>query len=151
MVGRQHCAVNSTHTLSIRQTLLTSYRVETNFFGKGNVSVYDRAVYYPVATPQDDFHTYTIDWTAERIEWIVDGVTVRTLAYDDPLTNGGTNYPQTPMKIKLGAWCGGCSGEPEGTVQWAGGATTFTSTPYVMYVESVNVSRLLSMHYVLRH
>jgi Glycosyl hydrolases family 16 len=27
----------------------------------------------------DDFHKYTIDWNAERIEWGVDGSVVRTL------------------------------------------------------------------------
>ena len=113
--------------------------VETNFFGKGNTTAYDRAVYYPVSTPQDEFHTYTVDWNKERIEWIIDGVTVRTLGYNDPLTVGGTNYPQTPMRLKLGNWCGGCAGEPKGTVAWAGGKTTFTDSPYVMYVESVQI------------
>lgn len=113
--------------------------VETNFFGKGNTTAYDRAVYYPVDNPQDDFHTYTVDWNSDRIEWIIDGTTVRTLSYNDPLTVGGTNYPQTPMRLKLGNWCGGCQGEPEGTVQWAGGKTTFDDAPYIMYVESVTI------------
>lgn len=85
-----------------------------------------------MSTPQDTFQTYTVDWTSERIEFIIDGVTVRTLAYDDPLTVGGKNYPQTPMRLKLGNWCGGCAGEPEGTVEWAGGNTTFDNAPYTM-------------------
>lgn len=114
-------------------------QVETNFFGKGNTSSYDRAVYYPVSTPQTESHTYTVDWNSDRIEWIIDGKTVRTLTRNDPLTVGGTQYPQTPMRLKLGSWCGGCKGEPDGTVQWAGGATTFNEAPYVMYVESVNI------------
>ena len=114
-------------------------QVESNFFGKGNTTAYDRAIYYPVDTPQDTFHTYTIDWNSERLLFIIDGVTVRTLGYNDPLTIGGTNYPQTPMKLKLGNWCGGCKGEPKGTVAWAGGETTFEGSPYVMYVESVNI------------
>ena len=114
-------------------------QVETNFFGKGNTTVYDRAVYYSVTEPQSEFHTYTVDWTSERIAWIIDGVTVRTLAYTDPLTNGGKNYPQTPMRLKLGNWCGGCSGEAQGTVEWAGGNTTFNNAPYVMYVKSVAI------------
>lgn len=115
-------------------------QVETNFFGKGNTSAYDRATYETVSTPQSTSHTYSVDWTSERIEWIIDGTTVRTLAYDDPLTVGGQNYPQTPMRVKLGSWCGGCTGEPTGTVQWAGGATTFGSEAYVMYVESVDIT-----------
>lgn len=115
-------------------------QVETNFFGKGNTTAYDRAVYYSVSTPQSSFHTYTVDWNSDRINWIIDGTIVRTLTYDDPLTVGGKNYPQTPMRLKLGNWCGGCSGEPEGTIEWAGGATTFDNTPYTMYVESVSIS-----------
>lgn len=116
-----------------------THQVETNFFGKGNTTVYDRAVYYPVSTPQTELHTYSVDWTSERIEWIIDGVTVRTLGYNDPLTIGGKNYPQTPMRVKLGSWCGGCAGEPAGTVTWAGGKTTFNDAPYIMYVESVDI------------
>lgn len=124
--------------MALPEYLLT-HPYRTNFFGKGNTTVYDRAIYYQVSTPQDTFHTYTIDWTSERLEFIIDGVTVRTLAYDDPLTIGGTNYPQTPMRLKLGNWCGGCAGEAEGTVEWAGGNTTFDNAPYTMYVESVTI------------
>ncbi|KAF2769554.1 concanavalin A-like lectin/glucanase [Teratosphaeria nubilosa] len=115
-------------------------QVETNFFGKGNTSTYDRATYATVSTPQSTMHTYTVDWTSERIEWIVDGTTVRTLEATDSSTNGGNNYPQTPMQIKLGSWCGGCSGEAEGTIEWAGGETTFDDAPYVMYVEKLELT-----------
>ncbi|KAK4545790.1 hypothetical protein LTR36_002744 [Oleoguttula mirabilis] len=115
-------------------------QVETNFFGKGNTTSYDRAIYYSVSTPQDSFHTYTIDWTSERIEWIIDGTVVRTLPYSDALTLEGKNYPQTPMVLKMGNWCGGCSGEAAGTIEWAGGNTTFDNAPYTMYVESVAIT-----------
>ena len=76
-------------------------KVETNFFGKGNTTSYDRAIYYDVQTPQNTFHTYTIDWNADRLEFIIDGTTVRTLAYTDPLTNGGNNYPQVSEQSLL--------------------------------------------------
>jgi len=100
--------------------------VETNFFGKGNTTSYNRATYYAVSSPTSSFHTYSVDWNSERIEWIIDGTTVRTLEYTDPLTNGGTNYPQTPMRLKLGNWAAGAAGEPTGTVTWAGGSTDFS-------------------------
>jgi len=112
----------------------------TQFFGKGNTTTYNRATYQSVTTPQSTMHTYSVDWTSERIEWLIDDVVVRTVPYSDPLALYGKNYPQTPMRVKLGNWCGGCSGEPEGTVQWAGGATTFTDAPYIMYVESVSIT-----------
>lgn len=90
-------------------------------------------------------HTYIIDWTEEAIKWIIDGTVVRTLEYAD--ANGGDNYPQTPLRVKLGNWCGGCSSDSEGTIEWAGGNTTFDDAPYLMYVESVKV-RKLSQHVI---
>ncbi|KXL45488.1 MAG: glycoside hydrolase family 16 protein [Acidomyces sp. 'richmondensis'] len=115
-------------------------QVETNFFGKGNTTTYNRATYQSVSSPQTTMHTYSVDWTSERIEWLIDDAVVRTVPYNDPLALGGKNYPQTPMRLKLGNWCGGCSGEPEGTVEWAGGHTTFNDAPYIMYVESVSIT-----------
>ncbi|KAF1348504.1 concanavalin A-like lectin/glucanase domain-containing protein [Delphinella strobiligena] len=111
--------------------------VETNYFGKGNTTTYDRAIYYPVSSPQTTFHTYTIDWTSSAINFMIDGATVRTINYAD--CNGGSNYPQTPMRLKLGNWAGGAAGESAGTVEWAGGATDFSQAPFTMYVKSVSV------------
>jgi beta-glucanase (GH16 family) len=76
--------------------------VETNYFGKGNTNTtYQRAFYYPVSpSPQSDYHNYTTLWTAEKLEWYIDGNLVRTLLYAD--AGGGDNFPQTPMNIRLG-------------------------------------------------
>ncbi|KAK5174478.1 uncharacterized protein LTR77_001558 [Saxophila tyrrhenica] len=114
-------------------------QVQSNFFGKGNTTAYDRVEYIPVSNPQEEFHTYSIDWNSDRLNWIIDNKIVRTLTYDDPLTVGGKNYPQTPMRVKLGNWCGGCKGMAKGTVEWSGGPTTFENAPYTMYVESVRI------------
>lgn len=113
-------------------------QVETNYFGKGNTTTYNRAIYYPVSTPQNTVHTYTIDWTSSALTFAIDGSVVRTLNYADAV--GGANYPQTPMRVKLGNWAGGASGEPAGTVEWAGGATNFDDAPFTMYVESVSIT-----------
>ncbi len=48
-------------------------QVQTNFYGKGNTTTYDRAVYHPIATPQDTWHTYGIDWTSEKIDFSIGG------------------------------------------------------------------------------
>jgi hypothetical protein len=75
--------------------------VESNYFGKGDTSTYDRAIYHPLTfVPQDDYHNYTTHWTAEKFEWWIDGQLVRTLMYGD--ANKGHNYPQTPMNVRLG-------------------------------------------------
>nr|AAC61261.1 allergen [Aspergillus fumigatus] len=76
-------------------------QVQTNYFGKGDTTTYDRGTYVPVATPQETFHTYTIDWTKDAVTWSIDGAVVRTLTYND--AKGGTRFPQTPMRLRLAA------------------------------------------------
>ncbi|KAF2723060.1 glycoside hydrolase family 16 protein [Polychaeton citri CBS 116435] len=117
-----------------------SSHVQSDFFGKGNTTSYDRAQYHGVDDAMDTVHTYTVDWTSDRIEWSIDGAVVRTLSSDDALTVGGKNYPQTPMRIKLGNWAGGAPGQPEGTVEWAGGKTDFSKAPFTMSVESIAIT-----------
>lgn len=123
----------------------TDTSVESNFFGKGNTTTYDRAVYHNVADPIGSFHTYTIDWTAQSLQWSIDGAVVRTLQYSDALALGGKNYPQTPMRIKMGNWIGcadaAATTDPktQGTCQWAGGAIDLTKGPYTMFVKSVTI------------
>jgi beta-glucanase (GH16 family) len=111
--------------------------VETNYFGKGNTTTYNRATYEAVDDPQDNWHIYTIDWTSEYVKWYVDGALVRTLLYADALD--GKNFPQTPMRIKIGNWDGGAADEAEGTVEWAGGYTDLDDAPFIMYVKNVTI------------
>lgn len=111
--------------------------VETNYFGKGNTTTYDRAIYYDVSDTQTTTHNYTILWTSSYTTWYVDGTAVRTLNYADALD--GQNYPQTPMNIRIGVWAGGDSGNSEGTIDWAGGETDYDDGPFTMYLEKVEV------------
>lgn len=67
-----------------------------------------------VTDPVEEYHTYAVDWTAERIEWILDGTVVRTLEYADAVD--GTNFPQTPMVVKIGIWAGGDPSNSAGTI-----------------------------------
>lgn len=114
--------------------------VQTNYFHQGNTTSYDRGGFSNVTDAQGTFHTYTIDWTAERINWIIDGVIMRTLTYDDAYN--GKTYPQTPMQLKLGTWDGGASTTDVGTVEWAGGYTNFSdgTSPYLAYYQSVKIT-----------
>jgi beta-glucanase (GH16 family) len=111
--------------------------VQTNYFGKGNTTTYDRMIRANVASPDSTFHTYTVESTKDYIKWSIDGQLVRTLLYAQ--ANGGSNFPQTPMQVKLGNWVGGGSTAPTGQVQWAGGLTDFSKAPFTMYVKSVTV------------
>jgi beta-glucanase (GH16 family) len=134
-------------------------QVQTNFFGKGDVSSYDRMIQYGVESAQEIYHTYSLDWTAERLQWIIDGTVVRELKYTDSVALNGKvsitpspsfnttthsqttqTYPQTPMRLKLGNWAGGADGNAEGTITWAGGKTDFSNGPFDMYVQDVSIT-----------
>ncbi|KAL4976991.1 concanavalin A-like lectin/glucanase domain-containing protein [Aspergillus desertorum] len=112
-------------------------QVQTNYFGKGDTSSYDRGTFEAVATPQEIFHTYTVTWSPDAISWIIDGNTVRTLNYAD--AKGGSRFPQTPARLRLGIWAGGDSGNAPGTIEWAGGQTDYSAGPFTMYVKSVYI------------
>jgi len=78
-------------------------QVQSNYFGKGQTTTYNRGGFHANANNQGEFHKYTIDWTSNMVVWQIDGVTVRTL---EP-KNAQGQYPQTPMQIKIGTWAGG--------------------------------------------
>lgn len=111
--------------------------IETNYFGKGDTTTYDRETWPPVTTPHDVFHTYTIKWTKESVIWLIDGAEVRTVNYQD--AQGGTRFPQTPMNIRVGIWAGGAPTNAPGTIEWAGGLTDYSKGPYSMYIKNINV------------
>lgn len=112
--------------------------VQSNYFGKGNTTTYDRAQFHDVDSPQNGFHTYTVDWTPEYLAWSVDGAEVRRLKRGE--ANGGSNYPQTPMKVKLGNWVAGGSTKAEDTVKWAGGLAQWDEAPFTMTVKSLKIT-----------
>lgn len=110
-------------------------QVQSNYFGKGQTTTYDRAAVHSVSDTQQEFHKYTVDWTDERIVWQIDGTTVRVLNAND--ANG--QFPQTPMQFKLGVWSGGDPGNPQGTIGWSQGPTDYTKGPFTMVVQSCSV------------
>lgn len=89
-----------------------SSQVQSNYFGKGQTTTWNRGAFHANPNNQADFHTYTIDWTANQIAWQIDGRTVRTLSPD----SAQGQYPQTPMMIKIGSWSGGDPSNAPGTV-----------------------------------
>ncbi|KIW17508.1 hypothetical protein PV08_04702 [Exophiala spinifera] len=111
--------------------------VQSNYFGKGNTTSYDRAAIHEVDDAQGKFHNYTVDWTPEKLEWFIDGQSVRVLNYAD--ANGGHNFPQTPCNVRLGIWAGGDPKNNQYTIDWAGGETDYSDS-YTMAVQSVRVS-----------
>lgn len=110
-------------------------QVQLMYFGKGNQAD-DALVYADAPDNQEDFVTYTMDWSSDRIAWSVDGTVVRVLeSTDQP-----DYYPQTPMQIKFGIWAGGDPDNASGTISWAGGETDYTSGPFTATVQSIAVT-----------
>jgi hypothetical protein len=112
-----------------------SGQVQSNYFSKGQTTSYNRGAFHANPNNQAEFHTYSIDWTADQIAWQIDGNTIRTLT---PETAQG-QYPQTPMMVKVGSWSGGDPANAPGTIAWAGGPTDYASGPYTMQVRSISV------------
>lgn len=112
-----------------------SDEVQSNYFGKGQTTSYDRAAVHAASGSQTAFHTYTIDWTQDRIVWQINGQTVRVLEEGD--AHG--QFPQSPCQFKIGAWSGGDPGNPEGTIGWSRGPTDYTQGPFTMVVQSASV------------
>jgi beta-glucanase (GH16 family) len=112
--------------------------VQTNYFGKGDDSTFDRGGFHEVNGVQSTQHTYTIDWTKEYVRWYVNGNQIRELLYAD--AKGGSRFPQTPMQIRLGTWVAGRSDAPEGTVQWSGGLADFSNGPSKAYYKSIKIT-----------
>lgn len=114
-----------------------STEVQSNYFGKGITSSYNRGQFHEMENNQDDFVTYVLDWTSDRIVWEVAGTVVRTLEASDAESN---QYPQTPMQVKFGVWSGGDSSNAQGTIEWARGPTDYSQGPFSMSVKSLQVT-----------
>ena len=112
--------------------------VQTNYFGKGNTTTFDRFQWVAVDNPQDEWHNYTTVWTQDELQWLIDGQVMRTLPRTQADGNG-TFYPQTPVDVRLGMWGGGDSINPD-TVKWAGGLIDYSQGPFNMQVTNVYVN-----------
>lgn len=110
-------------------------QVQTMYFGKGQRAP-DPLVYASAPNNQDQFVTYSFDWTSDRIVWSVGGTDVRVLES----SSHPEYYPQTPMQLKFGIWAAGDPSNSEGTVAWAGGSTDYSQGPFSATVQKVEVT-----------
>lgn len=115
----------------------TNNEAQSNYFGKGDVTTYNRGAFHQTAENQQEFITYDIEWTSTQIIWSIGGSVVRTLTPETADTN---QYPQTPMQVKFGVWSGGDPANAAGTIAWARGPTDFSKGPFTMVVKSISIS-----------
>lgn len=112
--------------------------IQSNYFGKGITTTYNRGRFHQVKGTQAGWITYSVDWTKDRIIWSAGSQVVRTLNQAEAETN---QYPQTPMRVKFGAWAGGDPNfNPAGTVEWARGPTNYSNGPFTMMVQRVVIT-----------
>jgi beta-glucanase (GH16 family) len=111
-------------------------QIQSNYFSKGDDTTYNRGGFHAVDSPLTKTHTYAFDWTAEKVEWFINGQSVRVLKASDV----GDKFPQSPMQVKVGAWVAGYDGNAPGTIEWAGGIADFSNGPAVAVYESVKVT-----------
>lgn len=88
-----------------------------------------------ISDTYSNFHEYEIDWTPDKITWLVDGVAGRTLKKSDTwnATTNQWDYPQTPARVELSIWPGGDSSNSQYTIDWAGGAIDWDSSDIQNY------------------
>ncbi|GAB0131655.1 hypothetical protein EsDP_00000117 [Epichloe bromicola] len=112
--------------------------MQSNYFGKGQTTTYNRGQFHAVPGTQARWIKYAVDWTKDRIVWMADGKVVRELRASDADKD---RFPQTPMQVKFGSWAGGDpSTNAPGTVQWARGPTDYSEGPFSMMVQAVLIA-----------
>ena len=119
--------------------------VQSNFYWQGTLN-YTNEKNLSAANTDSDIHTYTVDWSPDKLTWSVDNNVMRTLNKADTW-NTSTNsfqYPQTPARIQFSLWPAGDPANGPGVVSWAGGAIDWSS-PYMhngyysAFIQDVNV------------
>ncbi|KAI8394130.1 concanavalin A-like lectin/glucanase domain-containing protein [Radiomyces spectabilis] len=115
------------------------HHLQTNFFyGKRPLYTVNGGLHeVPGEAVYDAFHTYTVDWRPERIEWLVDDKVIRTVQKKDTCDANECRYPSSPGRIQLGLWDGSFEA---GTAEWSHGPIDWSQHHSISsYIKSVEV------------
>ncbi|CEJ92581.1 hypothetical protein VHEMI08225 [[Torrubiella] hemipterigena] len=113
------------------------YQIQSNFFAKGDETSSDRGGNHTVSDPVNTEHTYSVEWTRDKIVWSIDGAVVRTQLASE--TKNGYGFPQSPVQVKIGIWVGGNAKANHWQLNWSGGRADFSKAPFNAYVKRVTV------------
>ncbi|SPO42885.1 related to UTR2 - cell wall protein [Moesziomyces antarcticus] len=131
------------------QTSKGKSAVQSNWYWFGQPEGYTHgytvpySVLDPISKPNSfsttDWHTYTIDWSPNRLRWLIDGTVVRTLYRKNTLNakDGLYHYPSSPMRLQLSIWGAGDGTFQQGTVDWAGGLIDWNKAPNGRFINMV--------------
>lgn len=111
-------------------------QIQTNYFYKGDITTYDRGAFHPVNDILT-MHTYALDWTPDKLEWLIDGKVQRTVRRAEI---GDSKFPQGPMQVKVGTWVAGYQGNSPGTITWAGGIADFSNGPSSAVFKTIKIT-----------
>ena len=101
---------------------------QTNFYFQG-IPDYENSGNVSVTDTYSEFHDYEIQWTPDKIDWLIDGKIGRTQKRSDTWneTSQQWEFPQTPARVQLSLWPGGLATNAKGTIDWAGGEIDWSS------------------------
>lgn len=80
-------------------------------------------------------HTYSVEWTKDGINWLIDGKPVRSV----DAAAAGAAYPQSPSRIKIGNWPVGLPDNSPGNIEWGGGLVDWSKAPFNAYYKSITI------------
>lgn len=134
-------------------TTASDQDVETNYYWRGDPEGYTHGYSVPNTTLNSiskprfsakDWHTYTLNWSPNRLQWIIDGTVVRNLYRKHTLEKDGIyHYPSSPMRLQLSIWGAGDGSFQQGTVDWSGGLIDWSKAEngrFVNMIKSVSIS-----------
>lgn len=102
---------------------------QTNYYFQGIPDYTHSTNITGLSNTNEEWHTYEIRWTPDKIEWYVDDKLGRTQE-KSKTWNATTNqweFPQTPARVQLSIWPGGDAKNAPGTIEWAGGPIDWDS------------------------
>ncbi|ODV58773.1 chitin transglycosylase UTR2, partial [Ascoidea rubescens DSM 1968] len=105
------------------------YKFQANFYYQGVLNYTNQINMTTEESTFSNYHTISVDWTPDKLEWLLDGEVTRTLLREDTWneTTQTYHYPQTPSRVQISLWPGGSDLNEEGTIAWAGGAINWNS------------------------
>ncbi|KAJ2551609.1 putative glycosidase CRH2 [Coemansia sp. RSA 1933] len=114
--------------------------VQSNYYWHNELDYTKMIKSQALSDTTTQYHTYTINWTPDYIQWLVDGHNFRTVWRTETWDSksGVYKFPESESFVSFSVWDGGSGAK--GTADWAGGKINWDGAPFVMGVKSVSVS-----------
>lgn len=106
-------------------------QVQTNHYYQGELDFTKMKKHEIKDNTWLNYHNFEIFWTEDKVDWVIDGVVVRTLYKKDTWDPNAKVYkfPDSPMRLEIAIWPGGSEKNEIGTIMWAGGLVDWDNPP----------------------